>query len=115
MHLCLDVTIATLAYLGVLPTTLRGLPHADVLGHMVLIGLLAFFLDGALDFRPLFKGWSAPRLAPVAVLAVAGVEEIAQSLSPRRTASLIDYAGDVVGVCFFSWLSKRVADATQNR
>jgi polysaccharide biosynthesis protein VpsQ len=108
-HLGLVILIATGAYLGILPTSLPQLPHFDLLGHAVLIGGLAFFLDGALGLRPLVRGVRFPRLAPVIVLAVAGVEEYAQRLSSRRTSSWSDYAADVAGVLFFSWLAARLS------
>jgi VanZ family protein len=108
-QLTLVILIATGAYLGRIPTSLPNLPHFDLLGHAVLIGLLAFFLDGALAFRPLLRGLAFPRLGPVLVLAVAGVEEWAQRFSPRRTSSWSDYAADVAGVLFFSWLARRLA------
>ena len=106
LHACCVVLIAALAYLGILPTTYKVIPHADVIGHAVLIGLLAFFLDGMLRFRPVFPDkLRTLRIAPVAVLLVAGLEEIAQRFSPRRTSSIIDFAADVVGVLFASWLA----------
>jgi hypothetical protein len=108
-HLALVVAISIGAYTGRLPTSLPAFPHADKLGHAVLIGGLAFFLDGALERRRLFEAWAFPRLAPVLVLLVAGVEEYLQRLSPRRSSDLGDFAADVVGVCFFTWLSARVA------
>jgi len=80
---------------------------STTVGHAVLIGALAFFLDGALGFRPLIVGarsFSWLRLAPVIVLALAGAEELAQSLSPARTCSFSDFAGDVVGVFALSAL-----------
>jgi VanZ family protein len=97
------------AYLGRLPTFYRGLPHADLLAHAVLFGLLAGFLDGALGHRPLLRG-RAPwlRVAPVLVLGVAAAEEVAQLLSPHRTASLADFTADVVGVTLFVWLAGRL-------
>ena len=109
VQLVVVVAIATGAYLGWLPTFYQRLPHADLLAHAVLFGLLAGFLDGALGHRPLLRG-RAPwlRLAPVLVLAVAGVEEYAQRLSPRRTSSFSDYAADVVGVVLFVWLAGQV-------
>jgi hypothetical protein len=108
-HLSLVVLISVGAYTGRLPTSLPGFPHADKLGHAVLIGGLAFFLDGALERRRLFEARAFPRLAPVLVLLVAGIEEYLQRLSPRRTSDIADFAADVVGVCFFTWLSARVA------
>jgi VanZ family protein len=109
LQLLVVIAIVVGAYLGHLPTFYRGLPHADLLAHAVLFGLLAGFLDGALGHRPLLRG-RAPwlRLAPVLVLGVAAVEEVAQLLSPRRTASLADFAADVVGVTLFVWLAGRL-------
>jgi VanZ family protein len=101
----LVVAIAAAAYAGVLPTTLSQFPHADLLAHAVLIGLLAFFLDGALGLRAV-AGFV--RVGPALVLACAAVEEYAQRFSPRRTSSWSDFAADVVGVVFFAWLAGRV-------
>ena len=101
--------IAVGAYVGVLPTSLEGVPYGDKVGHAVLIGPLAFFLDGALELRSVVLGWKFPRVAPVVVLVVAGIEEYLQRFSARRSSNFGDFAADVVGVCFFSWLAGRVA------
>ena len=108
-HLTLVVLISIGAYTGTLPTSLPAIPHLDKLGHAILIGGLAFFLDGALDHRRLFADHAFPRLAPVVILMVAGIEEYLQRLSPRRTSDLADFAADVVGVCVLTWLSLRVS------
>jgi hypothetical protein len=110
-HLSLVVLISIGAYTGLLPTSLPDLPHFDKLGHAILIGGLAFFLDGALGHRPLRAGISFPRLGPTIVVVAAGIEEYLQRLSPRRSSDLGDFMADVVGVCFFSWLSRRVVEA----
>ncbi len=69
IHLCLVLLIAISAYLGILPITYKRIPHFDLVGHAVLVGLLAFFLDGILRFRPLFPGkFSFIRIAPVIIL-----------------------------------------------
>jgi hypothetical protein len=107
-QLTLVVLVSIGAYAGILPTSISAVPHLDKLGHALLIGPIAFFLDGALDHRTLFRGHAFPRLAPVAVLIVAGIEEYLQRLSPRRTSDWADFLADVVGVCFFTWLSLRV-------
>lgn len=99
------------AYTGTIPTSVPAIPHLDFVGHMIGIGGLAFFLDGVLDHRPLMRGLSFPRLAPFAVLLVAGVEEYLQRLSPRRTSDWSDFIADAIGVCFFAWLSLRVDSA----
>jgi VanZ family protein len=89
------------AYLGSLPTQLPSWPHADLAGHAVLVGMVAFFLAGALALRGR-AGW----IAPVAVLACAGIEEWAQRFSPLRSSSWVDFAADVIGVCVLSWLAR---------
>ncbi len=84
--------------------------HADKVGHAFFFGLLAFFLNGALGFRGLWRG--APRwlpLGPIVVLLFAMTEEIAQLWLPCRTSSFGDFAADVVGVVLLSWLSRQVA------
>jgi VanZ family protein len=111
-HLSLVVLISAGAYLGLLPTGVAQVPHLDKLGHAVLIGGLAFFLDGALDHRRIHAGLPFPRLGPAIVLLVAGVEEYLQRFSARRTSDVMDYAADIVGVCFFAWLSLRVDTRT---
>lgn len=109
VQLALVGAIVLGAYLGRLPTFYQRIPNVDFVAHAVLYGLLAGFLDGALGHRPLLRG-RAPwlRWAPLLVLSVAGAEEIAQLLSPRRTASLSDFVGDVIGVTLFVWLAGRV-------
>ena len=111
IHLSLVILIVISAYLGKVPKMPQGwLIPSDMIGHFVLIGLIAFFLDGVWQFRPLIPGKMLYlRLAPVVILAVAGLEEIAQRFSPRRTSSWEDFLGDVGGVLFFSWCAKYVA------
>lgn len=92
-----------------LPTSLPSFPGFDKIAHAVLIGLPAFFLDGSLDFRPLSRRSRFPRLAPTLVFTVAAIEEYMQRFSARRSSSFVDLAADLVGICFFSWLARRVA------
>jgi hypothetical protein len=97
------------AYLGVLPTFIAAVPHLDLLMHLLLIGGVAFFLDGALQQRPLYRGRGS--LAGLAVIAVAGFEEWAQRFSPRRSSTWEDFFADVIGVFLMVWLSRRVVAA----
>ncbi|HSN97295.1 MAG TPA: hypothetical protein VLS89_03320 [Candidatus Nanopelagicales bacterium] len=106
--LALVVAASFGAYLDVLPRDL-GFLHADLLCHALLFGLLAASLDGALAHRPLLRCAPEPRLAPVLVLSVAGLEELAQGLSPHRSSTLSDFAADTAGVLLLSWLVARRA------
>ena len=111
LHLGFVSFIATSAYLGILPTTYKMFPHIDLLGHFVLIGLLAFFLDGVLNFRLLIPGkLSFLRAAPVFVLGIVAFEEYAQSFSPLRTASFVDFLADALGIFFFSAFAKYLTE-----
>ena len=102
------IAVSIGAYLDVLPTD-AGVPHADLLCHALFFGLLAATLDGALGRRPLFRAASFPRLAPVIILAAAGLEELAQGLSPCRSSTLSDFLADAIGVFGLSWLVARCA------
>lgn len=111
IHLSVVTTISLSAYWGILPTTYKVIPHADLWGHLVFVGLLTFFLDGALRFRPLFPGKLAfLRLAPALMIAIAAIEELVQSFSPRRTASISDFLADVLGIVLGSWLAKYLVE-----
>lgn len=111
VHLAVVTAISIVAYLGLLPDASRILPRYDLPGHLVFIGVIAFFLDGALDFRPLLPGWPRLawlRLAPVIVVGLAGIEELVQSFSPYRSPSILDFTCDTVGIVLFSWLARRL-------
>jgi len=110
VHLCVVVSIATAAYMGLISTMPFRFQNADLLGHAILIGLLAFFLDGALGFRPLLRGrLGFLRLGPTIILCLAAAEELAQVLSPRRSSSLSDFAADLFGIVVLSWLARRIS------
>ena len=99
LHTVLVIVIAALAYSGHLHVPRIFTSPYDLLAHAVLIGLMGALLDGALGFRPLTR-WT-PRwigLGPSIIVALAGVEEIMQALSARRSSSLSDFLADVTGV-----------------
>jgi len=106
-QLALVAAISAGAYLGVLPNALPAFPHADLAVHALAFGLLGAFLDGALGQRRIHPGVPFPRLGPSLVLAAAGIEELAQGLSPRRSSSLADFAADAAGILVLSWLVGR--------
>jgi VanZ family protein len=83
----------------------------DKVVHFLAGGLLAFFLDGALRRRMLFKGesYSVP-VAVVVLLIPAAIEEWAQRFSSNRSSSIWDFAADVAGVIVLTALSRRIAE-----
>ncbi len=82
--------------------------HRDKLWHFFGAGLLAFFLDGALQRRAIGQRRPIP-LAALLVLAPAAIDEYMQRYAAVRESSLLDFAADVAGVALFTWLSRRVA------
>jgi hypothetical protein len=108
LHLAAIVAIAIGAYTGELPTSLPSFPHADLVGHALLIGVLALLVDGALGWRAPLRRARWLHLGPALVLLVAGLEEWAQRFSTRRTSCWSDFAADVAGVCFFCWAGERL-------
>jgi hypothetical protein len=112
----LVITLSCLAYAGGLNASILAQPHMDKVGHFFFIGLVGFFLDGLLEHRPLFRGHASfVRLGPVVVLALAGVDEFVQRYARHRDSSWLDFAADVAGIVFFSWLAKRLTNALETR
>lgn len=99
----LSLTFA--AYAERLPSSLE---KFDKLVHCSVAGTLAFFLDGALARRSFVVRGLRVSAAAVALLAIIGLEEFLQRFSRVRTPDFRDYAADLVGVVFFTWLSRRV-------
>lgn len=110
VNLTIVVSASIGAYAGWLAHLhLRFIATYDYVFHALLIGPLALFLDGVLQFRPVARRLGAfPPLASVIVLTVAGIEELLQQLSRRRSTSLHDFVGDTVGVVFFTLIGRLV-------
>lgn len=106
-QIALATLVTQMAYLGILPFYLLQWPYADKVFHFLLFGAISFWLN--LWFRGrkmrLLK-WSIP-LAILLPLAIASLEEVAQSFSPLRTADITDFASDLAGMLFFWWLSNK--------
>lgn len=100
--------IVLLADLGRLPLFFF-FPGYDTVGHFVLIGLLAFFINGVMGGRVAFRVGGIP--VHTAILATAGlalVEELSQGFMSTRSMSLRDFAADAAGILFFVFLSNRL-------
>lgn len=98
------VTVFVLAYFGLIPAKLHGIPYYDSAGHFVLYGLWGWFFGRAYT-KPLARlgNFRIPSgIAVVAVIAVA--EESLQQLSPLRTFSLADLGFGLSGILAASLL-----------
>lgn len=113
IHLSIVTIIVVSAYLGIIPSVFTVIPFSDLIGHALLIGLLAFYLDGLLNFRPLIPGkFTFLRLAPILILLISAIEELAQSFSSRRTSSMWDFTADITGIILLSCLAKLIGRKT---
>ena len=107
--LALVCFISELAYLRLLPSRLLAVRGIDKVFHFGLFGALAFLFDLWLRGRDLrlFRRLRLP-LALVVLLAAASTEEALQSLSPARTAELLDLTADLLGMLLAVVLSRRL-------
>lgn len=105
-HLALVGGVTQLAYLGLLPGWDLGLPYADKLLHFALLGTLALLLHLWLDGRRCALGRLRVPLAPVFVAGGAALEELAQALSPLRSADVLDLLCDLGGILVLGWLGE---------
>lgn len=105
----IGLAMSNLAYREGLPELLT-FGEIDKALHCALAGLLAFFLDGALQRRSAFKAFGlAVPAAAMLILVPLGIEEYLQRYADFRTSSVLDFLADVVGVAAFIPLSRRAA------
>lgn len=100
------LVIFALAYLQLIPTTLRAVPLYDSLGHLILLGIAAWLGRRAWDARWPVGPFRLP-VVPLLVALTAAAEELAQALSTVRTASWRDLAMSLTGICLGTWLAGR--------
>ncbi|MBD2186317.1 VanZ family protein [Planktothrix sp. FACHB-1375] len=102
------MSISISAYLKILPVKSSTIPFYDTMGHFILLGLAAFFGHLALNKRKINCGNIFIPIAPLLVVICCFIDELLQTLSPYRTASVSDLAADFVGIAVFYWLAERV-------
>ena len=83
---------------------LIGFPHGDLVGHLVLYGILAGLM--ALAFpRRLSLGPLRPAFTSVLVCGLAVAEELSQFAFPKRSPSWLDLGCGLLGIAVADWLS----------
>jgi polysaccharide biosynthesis protein VpsQ len=84
---------------------IRELPYGDKLGHLLLMGLLSFLLNMALQCRTL-RVWKAELLKGSLIVAlVVTVEEFSQLFIRSRTFDPFDLVFDYIGIFSFGLLA----------
>jgi len=104
-----------LAYLGLIPTALSYIPWYDLIGHFVLMGILAYLLHRATG-RKSFQllGINLP-IGPSTIAVFAIIEELLQSLSSARNFSLLDLFFSLAGIVVFYLLDKLLESKSRFR
>ena len=77
-------------------------PYGDKIGHVVLYGLMALFLNYGFNFKSKKIFGFNMQIGAIIVLTFAGLEEITQYWLPSRTCDVFDFVADTVGVVLFS-------------
>jgi len=98
--------ILLLAYSNALHRLLN-IPFYDKLGHFYLIGMLAYLAYRASNRHH----WQIEALllpaGPTIIWGLSLLEEGLQTFSPYRSADVLDFVADTIGILFFIWLDNR--------
>jgi len=76
----------------------RVLPFGDKLGHIVLWGTFAFFINLALGGRTIGIAGKRLLIGPLIAIAIVSVEEASQGLLSNRTLDAGDMVANLVGI-----------------
>ena len=82
-------------------------PGSDKLGHIFLIGTLAFTLNYALRARTVPLKCCRVQLGGLIVAVVMTIEECSQIWIPSRNFDLLDLAANYASILFAGWLTRR--------
>ncbi len=74
------------------------IPFGDKAGHFLLLGILAFLINGALRRRKVKLWHWTLLLGTVAVAAFGTLEELSQFFNPLRTPDLLDWTAGMSGI-----------------
>lgn len=83
----------------------RQIPYFDKLGHFILIGLLAFFVNISWHCARFRLRQLSPMKGGTIVFILVTLEECSQYFIPSRTFDWTDLAADVLGIVVFGQLA----------
>jgi VanZ family protein len=99
------IALANQGELGVVAVIVYEVPYTDKLGHFILMGLLAFFINLNLKCSTI-SVWNWKFLkGSVIILSLVTLEEISQLLVETRTFDLMDLFADYLGIFVFGRLA----------
>jgi VanZ family protein len=107
VYLGILLSISLSAYLKIIPTQIAKFPHYDTILHFLLLGIAAYLSHQALKKRK-FEIFNIPLpIAPFIVFIFCILDEIIQSFVPYRSADIMDFTADVVGIIVFTLLAEK--------
>ncbi|TAF03156.1 MAG: VanZ family protein [Nostocales cyanobacterium] len=113
VYLGILLSIFISAYLRIIPTELAIFAHYDTIMHFLLLGIAAYLSHQALKKRKL-QIFNLPLpLAPLIVFIFCIFDEIIQSFVPYRSADIMDFTADVLGIIVFTWLAETFPKSTK--
>jgi polysaccharide biosynthesis protein VpsQ len=86
----------------------RRTPHADKVGHLLLMGLLSFLVNLAISCKRIKIGRVQLLAGSLLVGLVVTLEELSQIFLRYRSFDLIDLAFDYAGILLFGYLACRL-------
>lgn len=99
------IALANQGELGFVGVIVYELPYTDKLGHFILMGLLAFFINLSLKCSTIsIWNWKILK-GSIIILILVTLEEISQLLVETRTFDLIDLFADYLGIFVFGRLA----------
>jgi len=99
------IALANQGELGVIGVMVYELPYRDKLGHFILMGLLAFFVNLSLKCSTIsIWNWNFLK-GSIIILILVTLEEISQLFVETRTFDLIDLFADFLGIFVFGRLA----------
>ena len=88
----------------------EGLPYADKLGHLFLMGIFSFLLNSALRCREITIRGIKILLGSLIVCGIVLAEEVSQVFVESRNSDPLDMLFDVMGIYLFGLLARRLGD-----
>jgi VanZ family protein len=99
------IALANEGELGVLAVIVHELPYTDKMGHFILMGLLAFFINLSLKCSTI-SIWNSNFLkGSIIIFILVTLEEVSQLLVETRTFDLMDLVADYLGIFVFGRLA----------
>jgi len=99
------IALADQGKLGYIGVIVYEIPYTDKLGHFILMGLLAFFINLSLKCSTI-SIWNSNFLkGSIIIISLVTLEEISQLFVETRTFDLMDLVADYLGIFVFGRLA----------